>query len=163
MIITRRVWEFRQQISKAKYPKISQKYWSKISGRFRRTPLHCTERKTLQVSIIRRSGYVYLEKSKSPPLPSSYRISGCKMSAYGMSSFPIWRQNSGCKHPGWKVRGSRVQILPERNVVRMPSDGISGRPVRVYSLYGFQRTLLNLWFALVIKKLLKHQNLTQFD
>ena len=48
-----------------------------------------TERKTLQVSVIRMSGYVYPEKSKRPPLPSGYRISGCKMSAHGTSSFPI--------------------------------------------------------------------------
>ena len=48
-----------------------------------------TERKALQVSIIRRSGYVYLEKLKRLPLPSGYRISGCKISAHGTSSFPI--------------------------------------------------------------------------
>ena len=48
-----------------------------------------TERKTLQVSVIKRSGYVYLEKLKHPPLLSGYRISGCKMSAHGTSSFPI--------------------------------------------------------------------------
>ena len=48
-----------------------------------------TERKTLQVSAIRRSGYVYPEDLKRPPLPSGYRISGCKMSAHRTSSFPI--------------------------------------------------------------------------
>ena len=48
-----------------------------------------TKRKTLQVSVIRRSGYVYPEKLKRPPLPSGYEISGCKMSAHGTSSFPI--------------------------------------------------------------------------
>ena len=42
-----------------------------------------TERKTLQVSATRRSGYVYLEKLKCPPLPSGCEISGCKMSAHG--------------------------------------------------------------------------------
>ena len=138
--ITRRVWEFSQQISKAKYPKISQKYRSEISGRFRRTPMHCTERKTLQVSVIRRSGYVYLEKLKHPPLPSGYRISRCKMSVHGTSSFPIWHQNFGCEHPGWKVRGCRVQnggVHPGANptraeccpdalrwYIRMPCSGI---------------------------------------
>ena len=48
-----------------------------------------TKRKTLQVSVIRRSGYVYPEKLKRPPLPSGYEISGCKMSAHGTSFFPI--------------------------------------------------------------------------
>ena len=43
-----------------------------------------TERKTLQVSVIRRSGYVYPEKLKCPPLPSGCEISRCKMSAHGI-------------------------------------------------------------------------------
>ena len=42
-----------------------------------------TERITLQVSVIRRFGYVYPEKLKRPPLPSGCEISGCKMSAHG--------------------------------------------------------------------------------
>ena len=42
-----------------------------------------TERKTLQVSVIRRSGYVYPEKLKRPPPPSGCEISGCKMSVHG--------------------------------------------------------------------------------
>ena len=54
-----------------------------------------------------------------------------------------------------------MQIL-SRYVVRTPSYGVSGRPVRVYSLPGFQITLLNFRFALVIKKLSKYQNLTHF-
>ena len=41
-----------------------------------------TERKTLQVSTIKRSGYVYPEKLKRPPLPSGCEISGCTMSAH---------------------------------------------------------------------------------
>ena len=105
--ITRRVWEFRQQISKAKYPKISQKYRSEISGRFRRTPLHCTERKTLQVSVIRRSGYVYPEKLKCPPLTSGCEISGCKMSAHGIpdmkcrrTEFRMWNVSAWNSSPG---------------------------------------------------------------
>ena len=43
-----------------------------------------TERITLQVSVIRRFGYVYPEKLKRPPLPSGCEISGCKMSAHGI-------------------------------------------------------------------------------
>ena len=38
-----------------------------------------TERKTLRVSVIRRSGYVYPEKLKRPPLPF-----GCEISADGI-------------------------------------------------------------------------------
>ena len=44
--------------------------------------------------------------------------------------------------------------------VRMPSYGVSGRPVRVCSLHGFQRTLLNLGLLWWSKRLSKHQNLT---
>ena len=132
--ITRRVSEFRQQISKAKYPKISQKYRSKISGRFRRTPLHCTEIKTLQVSVIRRSGYVYPEKSKRPLLPSGYRISGCKMSAHGTSSFPIRMWDIRMKNVGaqnsWKSHSADSIFYPNM---------LSGCPSMVYpdALFGY--------------------------
>ena len=50
-----------------------------------------TERKTLRVSVIRRSGYVYPEKLKRPALPSGCEISGCKMSAYGIPDVKCWR------------------------------------------------------------------------
>ena len=43
-----------------------------------------TERKTLQVSVIRKAGYVYPEKLKCPSLPSGCEKSGCKMSAHGI-------------------------------------------------------------------------------
>ena len=62
---------------------------------------------------------------------------------------------------GCKMAAVGYKFLPGY-VVRMPSDGVSGRTVRVYSLHGFQITLLNFRFALVIKKLSKHQNLTHF-
>ena len=75
-------------------------------------------------------------------------------------------QNGGSRvqmaaHIRIQIGGSRVQIL-SGYVVRMLSDGVSGRLVRVYSLHRFQITLLNFRFALVIKKLSKHQNLTHF-
>ena len=75
--VTRRFWGFRQQISKAKY------LWMSV-GNIRKlqennTTLY-TERKTLLLSIIRRSGNVYLEKLKRPSLPFGFEISGCKMS-----------------------------------------------------------------------------------
>ena len=64
--ITRRLWEFRHQISKAKYPKISQnvgrKYLKMLVGNIRKlqenTATLYTERKTLRVSAIRGSEYV---------------------------------------------------------------------------------------------------------
>ena len=43
-----------------------------------------------------------------------------------------------------------------------PSDGVSGRPVRT-SFVGIPKNSPQAWIALVIKKLSKHQNLTQFD
>ena len=69
-----------------KYLKISVENIRKVQEN---TAALYTKRKTLQVSVIRRSGYVYPEKLKRPPLPSGYEISGCKMSAHGTSSFPI--------------------------------------------------------------------------
>ena len=64
-------------------------------------------------------------------------------------------QNGGSRvqmaaHIRIQIGGSRVQIL-SGYVVRMLSDGVSGRLVRVYSLHRFQITLLNFRFALVIK------------
>ena len=106
--ITRRVWEFRQQISKAKYPKISQKYRSEMSGRFRRTPLHCTERKTLQVSVIRRSGYVYPEKSKRPPSHPAIGYPDVKCRCTERPPFP-----SDVRYPDEKCwRTELVKITP---------------------------------------------------
>ena len=94
---------------------------------------------------------VKCRRTERPPFPSDVRIPDVNIRGGKCAA-------AGCKMAAC-IRGvngtSRVQILSERNVVRMPSDGISGRPVRVYSLYGFQRTLLNLRFALVIKKTIK--------
>ena len=86
------------------------KYLKKLVGNIRKVQENTTalyaERKTLQVSVIRRSGYVYLEKLKRPPLPSGYRISGCKISAHGTSSFPIRMWDIRMKNVGaqnsWK-------------------------------------------------------------
>ena len=79
--VTRRLWGFRQQISKAKYLKMSVENIRKLQEN---TVALYTKRKTLRVSVIRRSGYVYPEKLKRPPLPSGCEISGCKMSAHGI-------------------------------------------------------------------------------
>ena len=66
-----------------------------------------TERKTLRVSVIRRSGYVYPEKLKLPPLPSGYEISGCKTSAHG--SHPDVKMST---HGIPDVKMSAHRILP---------------------------------------------------
>ena len=42
------------------------------------------ERKTLLVNAFIRSGYVYPEKLKRPPLPSGCEIFGCKMFSHGI-------------------------------------------------------------------------------
>ena len=84
--ITRRVWGFRHQISKAKYLKKSVGNIGKLQEN---TAALYTERRTLRVSVIRRSGYVYPEKLKRPPLPFGCEISAdgipdVKMSAHGI-------------------------------------------------------------------------------
>ena len=53
--VTRRVWGFRQQISKAKYLRMSVENIRKLQEN---TVALYTERKTLLVSAIRGSGYV---------------------------------------------------------------------------------------------------------
>ena len=68
--VTRRVWGFRHQISKAKYLKKSVGNIRKLQEN---TAALYTERKTLQVSAIRGSGHVWPGKLKCPPLPSSVR------------------------------------------------------------------------------------------
>ena len=67
MWVIRRLWGFRQQISKAKYLRMSVGNIRKLQEN---TAALYTERKTLRVSAIIGSGYVYLEKLKRLPLPS---------------------------------------------------------------------------------------------
>ena len=97
--ITRRVWGFRQQISKAKYLKM-------LVGNIRKlqenTVTLYTERKTLRVGAIKGSRYVWPEKLKRPPFPSGCEISGYKMSAHGIPDM---------KYPE-KVKSRPDRILP---------------------------------------------------
>ena len=86
--VTRRLWGFRQQISKAKYLKMSVENIRKLQEN---TAALYTERKTLRVSAIRGSGYVYPEKLKRPPLPFGCEISGYKMSAHGIPNMKCQR------------------------------------------------------------------------
>ena len=79
------------------------------------TAILYTERKTLRASIIRRFGYVYPEKLKRPPLPFSYEISGCKMSAHV----------SGCRNVGARNFGyemSRAARLSESTPSGFPHE-----------------------------------------
>ena len=89
--VTRRLWGFRQQISKAKY------LWMSV-GNIRKlqennTTLY-TERKTLLLSVIKRSGNVYLEKLKRHSLPFGFEISGCKMLVHGIPDLKCRRTDS---------------------------------------------------------------------
>ncbi|KAL6332000.1 hypothetical protein AAG906_020356 [Vitis piasezkii] len=94
----------------------------------------------------------------------------CKMvrnSPIETPSFPIRRQNSGCKTFGWNGGGNRIPdvIHPggkwRRMEWRRQSDGI---PTRLsIALPWIPNNSPQSQIALVIKKLSKHQNLTQFD
>ena len=86
--ITRRVWRFRHQISKAKYPKISQnvgRKYQEASGEHRGIVQNGCE--TFQVSAVKGSGHVCPGKLKRPPLPSGIR---CRM-------WNIWRRWNVCR------------------------------------------------------------------
>ena len=78
-----------------------------------------TERKTLRACVIRRSGYVYPEKLKRPPLPSGCEISGCKMSAPLPSDCEI----SGCKMSAHGIPDikypEKVESQPDRILPRV--------------------------------------------
>ena len=98
-----------------KYLKNIPKYLKISVGNIRKlqenTAALYTERRTLRVNVIRRSGYVWPEKLKCPPLPSGCEISGCKMLAYGILSRVDWAMlrkggPSACTRcrdpsPGW--------------------------------------------------------------
>ena len=155
--ITRRVWGFKQQISKAKYLKMSVGNIRKLQEN---TAALYTERKTLRVSAIRGSGYVWPEKLKRHPLPSSWkiirmwksdqRIQTCLTGVVETSSSPIrmWdilrrkaiRINSIRIPPGGRsyvARGDRLRVqgvgtpLPDDTErARLSGSTLSGFPKR---------------------------------
>ena len=86
--VTRRVWGFIHEISKAKISQNISKCWSHISGSFRRTPQHCAK---------------WLRNS---PGKSYKRIWKCVTGEVETFSTPIRRQNSVCEHLGGKWRQS---------------------------------------------------------
>ena len=82
--VTRRFWGFRQQLSKAKYLKISQNIGGKYQealGEHRNTVQNC-----LRNSPGRRYQRIWIRPSGEVET----------------LSFSIRRQNSGREHPGWK-------------------------------------------------------------
>ena len=124
--VTRRFWGFRQQISKAKYLKISRnvgrnyleasgehrgivkknisKRRSDISGSFRRTPRHCA--KWLQNSPGKRYQRIRIcltGESWNALLSHPASGAGCEISGEGGTSAG---QNSGCEISGWNVGGA---------------------------------------------------------
>ena len=105
--VTRRVWGFRHQISKAKYFKMSVGNIRKLQEN---TAALYTERKTLRVGAIRGSGHVWPGKLKRPPLPSGCEISRCEISDQRIQTC-LTRQNFGseisarCKGDHLRVQG----------------------------------------------------------
>ena len=102
----------------------------------------------------------------------NFRVESARQPVQNGSAYPgtnwwqpgtKWRRASGYNlaASGYNLAAARYNSYPDM-FVQMPSDGISGYPVRVYSLHGFQRTLLNLGLLWWSKRLSKHQNLTHF-
>ena len=123
--VTRRLWEFRQQISKSKY------LWMSV-GNIRKlqenTVALYTERKTLMVSVIRRAGNVYLEKLKRPPLPFGCEISGCKMSAHGILPRVDWAMTH--KGDRLRVQGVGTPLSDDTEHARLSGSTPSRFPKR---------------------------------
>ena len=134
---------------------------------------------TLWVSAIRGSGYVYPEKLKCSPLPSGVRIlnvkhpGGMVVANFRMwyirvesgSSRMEWRRQSGVKwrQPDVKWRHSRVESGRSR-VEFLPGWNVQDPILLVFWIcLRIPKNSPQSLVALVIKKLSKHQNLTQFD
>ena len=81
-----------------------------------------TERKTLRACVIRRSGYVYPEKLKRPPLPSGCEISRCKMSAHKIPDMKCRRT-----YPDVKCRRRQAIRI---NSIRIPPRGHARHAIR---------------------------------
>ena len=88
--VTRRVWGFRHQISKAKYLKISKTKYLKISQNVGRTYREALE----DIAALCKK---WLRNS---PGKRYKRIRICVTGEVETLSSPIRRQNSGCGHPG---------------------------------------------------------------
>ena len=78
-----------------------------------------------------------------------------------LSGFPQVEAHSTREHHTWTI-AYPIRICCPDHWLPSPSDGVSGRPVRT-SLPWIPKNSPQSRIALVIKKLSKHQNLTQFD
>ena len=155
--VTRIFWGFRQQISKAKYLKISQN----IGGKYQEASGEHSSTVQNGCSPIQVGGYQMIRirpsgKVETPTSPIRRHAPDAKypdvMAA--AADFRMWyiRVESGGNRIQWRKPGAMVAAAPSQwndsilsgYVVWMPSDGVSGHPIRVYSLHGFQATLLNL-------------------
>ena len=99
--VTKRVWGFRHQISKAKYLQVSVAHIWKLQEN---TAALCRK-------ISKNVGWSPGERYQ--------RIQICLTGEVETPSSPIRRQNSGCETSGWNVGGSRI---PDVNI-RVESGG----------------------------------------
>ena len=144
--VTRRVWGFRHQISKAKYLKMSVAHIGKLQEN--NAALCKNGCETLWVSAIRGSGYVWSGKLKRPPLPSGVRHwmwnirMECRQRRIpnvrhpgGMSA----EQNSGCETSGWNVRCHTWQggCLRVQGVGTPPPDDTEHASLSGATTFGF--------------------------
>ena len=149
-----------------KYPKISVenilRCRSEIAWSFRNTQQHCAE------WLLSHPGMKYPDVKCRRTEFSGYEMSRvAKLSGSTSSGFHQDDMRAKLSCSRWMITypiriwcpdGKHWLKWASLATAHVPplSNGVSGRPVRVYSLHGFQRTLLNLRFALVIKKLSKH-------
>ena len=101
--VTRRLWGFRQQISKAKYLKMSVGNIKKLQEN---TAALYIERKTLQVSAIKGSGYVWRKKLKRPPLPPGCQAPDAKCQRTEFRMWNVGGWNSSLGGMSYAVRGT---------------------------------------------------------
>nr|CAN73111.1 hypothetical protein VITISV_031480 [Vitis vinifera] len=143
-----RFWGFRQQISKAKYLKISIANYLQVS--------------VAHIWKLQENTAARLKRLLSHPASSA----GCETSGWnvpdvrhpgGMAArSPIRMKVPDVRHlGGMAARFPYPDSLPQ---LKRHSDGVSGRPMP-----WIPKNSPQSWIALVIKKLSKHQNLTQFD
>ena len=136
--VTGRLWGFRQQISKAKYLKKSVGNIRKLQEN---TAALYTEKKTLRVSA-NRSGYVWPDKLKRPPLPSGCQALDVKYpekdpDMFDRGSWNVFLSHLAVRYPDvkcrrtefrmWNIRRrwnvGRIEFLPGWNELFHASQG----------------------------------------
>ena len=150
-LVTKRVWVFIQQISKAKYLRMLVRNIRKLQEN---TVALYTEIKTLLVNAISGSGYVWPEKLKRPHLPSECEISGCKMSAHGILDMkcpekvesrldrilPWVKWAMLRKGDRLRVQGVGTPLLDDTECARLSGSTPSGCPKRTCAAILFGET-----------------------